>query len=138
MTERPVSLFVITVLDEEADEEEAHSMKGKASKPGKGGSGGSCDYVKLGLQHEGFPCASRFLAGQLPRLNPLRRMVTGCVPDLVCTSTKFRRKEVFRWWKDGSIQHAETGYWLYEPTKEVNQIFLHAMQRSYWEALPAL
>jgi len=140
MTERAASLFVCHCDGrrhaedmDDWDEEEYLEYHPQARYASEG------DGTILGFAHEGVPSPGCFLGCKRPRRRTLRDVVTGGGdPELCCTSQAFGRQEEFHWGADATIRHVSSGMWLFvDPTKP-DAVTLHELEKSYWEALPAL
>mmetsp|Transcript_88442 Transcript_88442/g.250698 ORF Transcript_88442/g.250698 Transcript_88442/m.250698 type:complete len:299 (+) Transcript_88442:134-1030(+) len=88
----------------------------------------------LGFEHEGVPAFGRFLACR----RPWQQALAGGGLQLCCTGKRFGRQEEFRWDVGSALQHVPSGLWLYVDPAFPAEISVRAMERSAWEALPAI
>lgn len=125
MTETVVSLFVChhSCSSESGDaNEDADDSKGMNEL---------AHGVELGFEHEGVPALGRFLTCRrswLPRGDP----------ELSCKGWDLSRNEEFHWHPDATIQHVNSGRWLYVDPDAPDKVAMHLSTKSSWEVLPAL
>lgn len=102
---------------------------------------GGCTPATVGFAHEGVPACGRFLICRRSgrRLTLLRDGPPGGGNhQLCCAGHKFGPEEAFRWHVDGTLQHVESGRWLYVDPACPGKVDMHLHERSVWDALPAI
>jgi len=101
-----------------------------------GAGGGGTPVVSFA--HEGLPGFGAFLsAGDQTWWQAWSRS-GGVDAGMQCRTTSLGFQERFRWLDDGTVQHVPSGKWLYVDPTSPDEVVLHPMQRSNWEAMSAL
>lgn len=103
---------------------------------GGGACGGGTPVVSFA--HEGLPGFGAFLSpGDQTWWQALSRS-GGVDARMQCRTTSLGFQERFRWLDDGTVQHVPSGKWLYVDPASPDEVVLHPVQRSSWEAMSAL
>lgn len=159
MTELPASLFIAYHAEKDdcntyaneafwaddaftstcSEDWEAESEQGCSSpKAGQGDPEEPAACI-LGFEHEGIPNFRHFLGCQRSwRQASLHKALTGAVElEVRCTNRRLGRRERFEWHADASLRHVSSGRWLHVDPASTEEIRIHTMKRSTWEALIA-
>lgn len=102
-----------------------------------GGAGGGGGPV-VSFAHEGLPGFGAFLSAGSGTWWQAWSRSGGVDARMQCRATSLGLQERFRWLDDGTVQHVPSGKWLYVDPASPDEVVLHPVQRSSWEAMSAL
>lgn len=91
----------------------------------------------VSFAHEGLPGFGAFLSAGDQTWWQWSRS-GGIDARMKCRTTSLGLQERFRWLDDGTVQHVPSGKWLYVDPASPDEVVLHPIQRSSWEAMSAL
>eukprot|EP00931_Biecheleriopsis_adriatica_P012711 TRINITY_DN113915_c0_g1_i1.p1 TRINITY_DN113915_c0_g1~~TRINITY_DN113915_c0_g1_i1.p1 ORF type:complete len:272 (+),score=34.23 TRINITY_DN113915_c0_g1_i1:64-816(+) len=88
----------------------------------------------MSFEHEGMPAFGGFL---VPRTSWQTMLGLGNEPrSLLCESGGSDSSKEFEWQLDSTLQHVSTGLWVYVDPSMPDEVILHPVKKSVWEAVP--